>query len=115
MRLDLVVKVNKLPGAPDAMRRAVGRAFADVRPDLLADMQRRTPRDTGALVGSETAVSDETSLTLTAGGGLPDGRAIFVHQGTRRMPARPYMRDAIEANAGRIADALASATEAGLR
>jgi len=74
---------------------------------LLEDVKRRTPVDRGNLRASETATSDDRSLTLSAGGGDVD-YALFVHQGTRRMPPRRFMAEAVEQGIGRIEEALAS-------
>ncbi len=75
------------------MRKAVGAAFASQKVVLLADMQRRTPVDTGELQSSESAESDDATLTLRA----TAGHAIYVHQGARGRPARPFLREAVEA------------------
>jgi HK97 gp10 family phage protein len=111
MELRFVVKSNKLPGLPAAMRKAVGAGFAAAKGPLLSDMQRRTPVDTGELRNSETAESDETSLTLRASA----PHAVYVHQGTRSMSARPFMRDAIEAGVPTVEQAITTAVESGLR
>ncbi len=74
------------------MRKAIAAGLVTQKSPLLADTQRRTPVDTGELRGSESADSDDTSLTLRA----TAGHAIYVHQGARGRPARPYLRDAVE-------------------
>lgn len=99
----VTVKSNRLPQMPAAAKRGVAKGFASAKGPLLADTQRRTPVDTGELRGSETATSDDTSLTLTAS----SDHAVYVHQGTRRMAARPFMRDAIGAGMPSIVNALA--------
>ena len=104
----VTVKSNRLSQMPAAAKRGVAKGFAQVRPTVLAESQRRTPVDSGGLRASETVESDDNSLTLTAGAGLPDARAVFVHQGTRRMAARPYLRDAIEASVPAITNAIES-------
>lgn len=111
MNLSFVTKSNKLPTASALMRTAVGTAFAAAKGPLLADMQRRTPVDTGALRSSEAAESDDQSLRLTAG----TDHAIYVHQGTRSMSARPFMRDAIEAGVPTVVAELSKAAEAAFR
>lgn len=107
MQLRFEVTKNSLPGASTAIRRVIGTAFAAQRGTVLADLNRRTPVDTGELRASETVEADDRRLTLTAG----TDHAIFVHQGTRSMTARPFMRDAAEAALPGIADAIASAAE----
>lgn len=105
MKLTLDVRSNKFPDAPAAMRRAIGKGFEASRAPLLADMQRRTPVDTGALRSSEAVESDDQTLRLTAG----TEHALYVHQGTRRMTARPFMRDAVEQGMPGIVSAIAAA------
>lgn len=94
---------NDFPKMSAAAKRGIAKGFASAKGPLLADTQRRTPVDTGELRSSETAESDDTSLTLTAG----TDHAVYVHQGTRRMAARPFMRDAVEAGMPAIVNALA--------
>ena len=103
------VKSNRFPGAAAAMAKAVTSGLEQGGRAVLADMQRRTPVDTGGLRGSEAMRVDGDTLTLTAGTSLPDARALYVHEGTVRMPARPYMRDAVEQGAQGIVDAIADA------
>ena len=102
MKVTVKVLRNEFGKMPAAARRGVAKGFASAKGPLLADMQRRTPVDTGELRGSETAESNDASLTLTAG----SDHALYVHQGTRRMAARPFMRDAIEAGLPSIVKAL---------
>jgi HK97 gp10 family phage protein len=111
MDLRFEVKSNRFPAMSPAMKRAIGAGFAQAKESLLADMQRRTPVLSGALRDSESADSDETSLTLSAG----TDHGIYVHQGTRRMAARPFMRDAVEAGVPAIVDAITSAAGSALR
>lgn len=106
---------NDFPGASAAMRRAIGKAFANERAVSLSELNRRTPVDTGQLRASETVESDETSLTMSAGRGLPDIRAVAVHQGARRMAGRPYMTDALNARVPAVVRAIVSEAEAALR
>lgn len=108
------VKVNRCPQASAAMAKAVTSGLETGGRAVLSDMQRRTPVDTSALRGSETMSVSGNTLTLTAGAGLPDGRALFVHDGTVRMQARPYMRDAVEQGQQGIVDAIVDAANRGL-
>lgn len=105
MDLRFTVKKNAFPQAPAVMRRAIGAAFAASRGPLLGDMNRRTPVDTGELRGSETAESNETSLTLRA----TAPHAIYVHQGARGLQGRPFMRDAVEAGLPAVEEAIVAA------
>lgn len=102
MKVTVKVLRNDFAKMPAAAKRGVAKGFASAKGPLLADTQRRTPVDTGELRGSETATSDDTSLTLTAS----SDHAVYVHQGTRRMRARPFMTDAIEAGMPSIVNAL---------
>lgn len=105
MRLDFKITKNTFPTAPAAMRRAIGAGFDASKGPLLASMQQMTPVDTGELRGSESATSDDTSLTLKA----TAGHAVFVHQGTRRMGPRPFMRGAIESGLPGVIDNITAA------
>jgi HK97 gp10 family phage protein len=110
------VKKNGFPDAPAKLRTAIGRALASVGGTILADEQRRTPVSTGALQGSETVTpsSDGLAMTFKAGTGLSDAHALYVHQGTRHMGARPFLRLAVEAGASQVGPAIASAAQSEL-
>lgn len=103
------IKSNRFPQASAAMAKAVSIGLETGGRAVLADAQRRTPVDTGGLRGSETMRVEGKTLTITAGAGLPDARALYVHEGTVRMQARPYMREAVEQGAQGIVDAIADA------
>jgi HK97 gp10 family phage protein len=105
MSIQFVVKTNKFPTASAAMKRAIGAAFAQQRASVLADMQRRTPVDTGELRDSETVESDERSMTLRA----TAPHAGYVHQGTSRMSPRPFMTDTVDAQGPAILQAIVTA------
>lgn len=106
MEFQVKVVKNGLRGATGKARAAVAKALADEKGWVLADMQQRTPEATGDLKRSETAESAANSITLTAGAGLPDGRAFFVHQGTKYMDPNPYAREAAEAAKPRVAETI---------
>lgn len=110
MEFRFTIKKNLFPDGPAAMRRAIGAGFARAGATILSDMQRRTPVDTGGLRGSETMTASEKELRLFAG----TDHALYVHQGTRRMGARPFMRDAVEAGIATIEQDIASAAESEL-
>jgi len=111
MSIEIQVRVNTFPQAPSLLASAISAALNDAGTLILADMQRRTPVDTGALRGSETASVSGQTLTLRAGGGSAD-HAGCVHDGTRHMAARPFMRDAIAAAGPALQNELARALEA---
>lgn len=108
--ISVQVRSNKFPQAPALLRAAVGRAFAQAAPGVLADMQRRTPVDTGELRGSETVTATDDTLTLYAG----TDHAVFVHQGARGRAPRPFMTDAIDAATPGLIDAIVAEADRGL-
>ncbi len=110
MELRFEIRKNNFPKGAALMRKAVGTAFASQKPILLADTQRRTPIDTGELRNSESAESDEESLTLRA----TAGHALFVHAGARGVPPRPFIRDAVEAAIPSLVDAIAAEADRAL-
>ncbi len=110
MEIRFEIRANRFPQAPALMRQAIGAAFASQKAPLLSDANRRTPVDTGELRNSESAESDQTSLTLRA----TAGHAIYVHQGTSRMPPQPFMRTAVESAIPRITTAIVDEAERGL-
>ena len=86
------------------MRKAEKMAFAildEFGADMAADVKQsgRTPYDTGSLKDNCThsldglAVSVMTQTGKKAGG---NGYGYFVHEGTSRMPGRPFLRWASE-------------------
>lgn len=105
MGLTFVVKTNKFPQASALMRKAIGVAFARSGQTILNDMKTRTPVDTGLLRASETVETSETEMRFAA----RTDYALYVHEGTRRMAGRPFMREAIEAGIPTIENELAAA------
>lgn len=108
MPVTVRVLSNDFPKMSAAAKRGIAKGFASAKGPVLADMQRRTPVDRSWLRDSETAESDDTSLTLTAGGGEHDvDYALYVHNGARGRAPRRFMTDAIEAGMPGIVNALA--------
>ncbi len=107
MAITINVKKNGFPSAPAKLRSGIGRNFKAMEESLLADMRRRTPVDEGDLRDSEDVKGTETTLTLTAG----TDHALYVHQGTHRMGARPFMVDAVEAGVPRLVTELGKAMD----
>lgn len=99
----VTVKSNRFPQMPAAAKRGVAKGFASAKGPVFSDMQRRTPVDRGDLRDSETATSDDKSMTLTAG----TDHALWVHNGARGRAPRRFMTDAIEAGTPAIVNALA--------
>jgi len=108
--VEIRIKKNTFPQGAAQLRSAISAAFAAELGPVLADMQQRTPVDTGELRDSESAEHTDTTLTLRA----TAGHAIYVHQGTSRMGARPFMRQAVEAAVPRLTEAIVSQAEASL-
>lgn len=71
--------------------------------DLVSESQSRTPVDTGTLRASTTVVDFSVTATEAKGtvatGGESNAYALFVHQGTYKMAGRPFMAQALLANA----------------
>ncbi len=107
MAITINVKKNGFPSAPAKLRSGIGRNFKAMEESLLADMRRRTPVDEGDLRDSEDVKGTETTLTLTAG----TDHALYVHQGTHRMGARPFMADALNAVEPGLGDAMQKALD----
>jgi HK97 gp10 family phage protein len=70
---------------------------------IVTEMQRLAPYDDRPtrpegphLRDTITAHLEAFAAEITAGEGLPDGRAIFNEFGTSRMAAHPYFRPAVE-------------------
>jgi HK97 gp10 family phage protein len=81
---------------------------------VVGEVKRRTPVDTGYLRGS-------IAYTIIQTGGKYILRiytnveyAIYVHEGTRRMQGRPFIRDGIEQNQRRIISLIKQAYARGL-
>ena len=59
--------------------------------------------DTGALIESIAAeVKKDSQNVLTVTAGAPQHYAKYVHQGTYKLKARPFIRDALEKNRGKV-------------
>jgi HK97 gp10 family phage protein len=110
MQVRIVIKMNKFPACPGAVAKGCQIAFQQLGPQLLSTMQGKTPVDTGALRGSETATVGDKQLTLHAG----TDHAVYVEFGTRKMAAQPYMRPTVEGGAGQVASAMQSGISAAL-
>jgi HK97 gp10 family phage protein len=63
-----------------------------IEQEILPEMQRLTPVDTGNLRDSEHVEVTENSVLLVAG----TDYAVHVEFGTSKMSAQPYMRPAID-------------------
>jgi HK97 gp10 family phage protein len=108
IHVQIVVKKNQFPACPGIMAKAIATAFGQLGPELLTQMQERTPVDTGELRDSEAASVGAKELRLTAG----TDHCVYVEFGTRKMAAQPYMRPTIEGAAGQVGGAISSAASA---
>lgn len=111
MKVQIVVKCNKLPACHAAMATGIRTAFNTLGPQLLTSMQGRTPVDTGALRDSEAMSVGDKQLTLTAN----TNHCGFVEFGTRYMSAEPYMGPTINGAAGQVGSAIASGVSSALQ
>lgn len=67
-----------------------------VKQEVLPEMQRLTPVDTGALKGSERVEVHENVVLLIAGDGGKVDYPFYVELGTSKMPPQPFMRPALD-------------------
>lgn len=81
-----------------AMLRNTGPLMAKIGNVALAAGMKRTPVDKGTLRRSEGMRGDPTSATLYA----TADHAGWVHDGTEKMPARPYFTEGIQDALGEI-------------
>ena len=95
----MALKRNRIPATRKAVEAAAARGVARAA-GYVADLaQQLAPVDTGALRASIRVEPSEPALrmTVTAGRGLPDARAVFQEYGTSRQPAQPYLTPAAKA------------------
>lgn len=87
--------IIKQPGV-DALRTYVQNRLGRLAAQMVDDARRLAPVDTGALKASIHVTRLGPELwRISAGGGLPDGRAVYNELGTRFMAAQPYIRPAV--------------------
>lgn len=110
IRAQVVVVKNLLPGMDARALQAVSRAVAETMVEVETGAKERAPVDTGNLRASITGqMQGQTAAVVGVGPQAPYG--VHVHEGTRRMSARPFLRQAAESArhrwTQRIRDALA--------
>lgn len=92
---------------------AVREAVAESAEDLVGQAMDRTPVDTGTLRASihvaELTANGSGASAKVATGGEANEYAVYVHEGTSRMSARPFLAQALLDNAGVYAEAMARA------
>lgn len=92
----VAVKYNKLADTPAFIRRDAARKLRALTNHTLETAKADCPVDSGALRDSHQAEVDESALTarITAGGDTAP-YADKVHNGTSRMPPRPWLLNAV--------------------
>jgi hypothetical protein len=105
MNITVTIVQNDLKGASSKLRSQISGVLQSTGTAMLADMQQRTPVLTGELRDSERMSVSGSTLRLDA---LAD-HAVYVHQGTSRMGARPFMVDAVNAGVPDLTTKIAEA------
>lgn len=81
---------------------AIVAAVTESAEDLVGEAQSRTPVDTGTLKASihvdGVHVGTGEISARVATGGEANEYAVFVHEGTRKMAARPFLSQALADN-----------------
>lgn len=96
--VSLTVKVlqNDFPRYASGVRSAMAQHVRATAELVSTGGKERAPVDTGNLRASITAqMTGETSAVVGTGPQAP--YAVFIHEGTRRMSPRPFLRQAAEA------------------
>lgn len=97
---DIAIKITNLPQikrafamAPQIMTRNLNLAIRKSVLDISRESKQRTPVDTGRLRAS----TYERFSSLRGEVGTSVYYSVYVHDGTKFMRARPYLRDAVDA------------------
>lgn len=88
---------GKLANAPEKARELAMLATSKSTFDTLGDARRDAPVDTGYLRASGT-VNMSLGDTVTGEVYFSAEYAVYVHDGTSRMPPRPFLRNSFEAH-----------------
>lgn len=83
------------PAGMSALQEAVDAGLKSLGKTIVSEARGNVRKDTGDLADSIEARVEDGVLTVTAGSGLPDDRAIFNEIGTAEVPAQPYLRPAV--------------------
>ncbi len=107
MSIEVKINIANLPEFKEALRgvegninRGVGEALQEVVALVLNRAQHAAPVDTGRLRADIRTRVHEKELQGEIYNEVE--YAVYVHEGTSRMAGRPYLRDAITANANAI-------------
>lgn len=96
--ITMTVKVlsNRIPSLYGATKLQVRQAIAETMVEVETGGKDRAPVDKGIMRASITGqFTGETSATVGTGPQAPYSE--YVHEGTRRMSPRPFLRQAAEA------------------
>lgn len=98
----IIVRKNKLPILDEIIEATVADAIAKTVYDVVAYADPNTPVDTGTLKNNK-----EIETTPTQGRVHWKAEyALYVHEGTRHMPAAPFASDAVEKAAPALEEAI---------
>lgn len=92
MSMKMVIKMNKLPQASQAVREGVATALEKFALDVEAQATVNTPVDTGTLKNSLSTEISDTSIRLHWAAPY----AAYVEFGTRHMEGQHFVTDAVE-------------------
>jgi HK97 gp10 family phage protein len=92
--IKLETKFNRLPELPAATRRRISQVVRKVASDVEARAKQIVPVDTGA---TKNSIRAQTVNELTSEVVVGTHYAAYLEFGTHKMPARPYLRPAVEA------------------
>jgi HK97 gp10 family phage protein len=110
--IKLTKEFDRLPKLPAEVRRRLSLVVRKTAKDVEARAKVRAPVDTGALKGSiQARPVDELTSEVVVG----QEYGIYQEFGTVRMPARPYLRPAVEEVAPAFEQAIAQAIEEAAR
>lgn len=96
---DIAIKITNLPQIKAAFGQspqAMVRELNDAIKKTVLTIQRRSMTNTPVLTGRLRASTSSQFTNLRGEVGTHTNYDIFVHEGTRFMKARPYLRDAVE-------------------
>lgn len=109
MGFSYTIKGDSIIAAKAKAKAAIRRGMELEESNTIATIRRGTPRDRGWLQESERIEIAETvigiTMTVTAGGPVSGGivdYSHYVHDGTRYMAARPYLKEGLERAAPNI-------------
>lgn len=111
---DIAIKITNLTQirsafnkAPQLMVRELNTAIKKSILVIQADSMRNTPVLTGRLRASHTSMFSNLKGAVSTNTNYD----VFVHEGTRFMKGRPYMRQAVEKNNNQVQDYFTKAVD----